>query len=199
MASFRFPSLRRTAAKAGSRRRSRQPQSAGISAKRRFRRLAIDPLEERTLLTVAPVNTTDMLVNNPSHYNSLTALSSLNSSSIANVEETTNQQSIATDDAGDYVIAWVGSNVVLNPATESPWVNPATGSAITDENIYARYFTDEVQNLDLTQAYPGGASELLGTKTPTISLYFGQEVQSCRLRRRRPTSPAGSISPTTAR
>ena len=130
-----------------------------------------------------------MLVNDAAHYNGLTALSSLNSSSITNVQFTPNQQVIATDNAGDSVIAWVGTDNALNPATESPFVNPTTGYGIDDQNIYARYLTNEVQNIDLTKAFPGGASQLLGTKTPTISLYFGQEVQTLSI-----TSSASAIS-----
>ena len=73
MSSFRFSSLRRTVAKTRSRRRSGKPQSASISSQRRFRRLTLDPLEERTLLSVSPVDMTDILVNNPAHYTAAAA------------------------------------------------------------------------------------------------------------------------------
>ncbi len=113
--------------------RKGQRRSDSRSRKRLgLRSLRIDPLEERCLLSVTPVNLTAILVNQI----------------YGASQTTTTAQSIASDDAGDFVVAWTRASDVVDTAG-NPIINPATDSAYQVDNIYARYFTNTVERISL--------------------------------------------------
>ena len=96
------------------------------------RRLVIDQLEERALLSVAAADIQDKMVNQI----------------ISDSLSTTSAHSLAMDDNGDFVVVWTQVDSVLD-ANGDPVINPATNAPMTDSNIYARYFTNEVQRIVL--------------------------------------------------
>ena len=51
-------------------------------------------------------------------------------------------KSVATDNNGDFVVVWQQNDPV-------GVTDPTTGQPMTDANIYARYYTDAVQRIDL--------------------------------------------------
>lgn len=120
--------------------RSRQPL--------KFRSLLIDPLEERHLLSAigddklgfGPL-TTDLRINET--YNSTTTM-------IAG-------QSMATDNDGDFVVVWARQDLMPDENTGA--------LTVSDWNIYARYFTDEVQRITLPTA-------VLDNAQPTVNAKF---------------------------
>ena len=75
--------------------------------------------------------------------------------------------SVGSDDNGDFVVAWAAYDPA-RAADGSSLTDPRTGATLTDANIYARYLTNEVQQLDLSS---------VPTTAQSISLQFGQEVQ----------------------
>ena len=102
------------------------------------RHLALDPLEERQLLSVSAADYTDIRVNQ--------------TVSEAEISMTTyrwdNAQSMAMDDDGDFVVTWARYDEVLDE-NGNYITDPTTGEIIRDANIYARYFTDEVQRISI--------------------------------------------------
>src|SRR3989304_2874006 len=128
----------------------------------RPRRLMLDPLEQRTLLSLTVGNVDDQLVNQTT-----------------GVQFSSQGQSVATDDDGDFVVVWQRNDPVLyhadpnnpapaliNPSTGLPYqeneriIDPRTGGYMVDYNIYASYFTDEVQRVVLPEAiFNGGSSQ----------------------------------------
>ena len=123
------------------------------------RRLLIDPLEERQLLSLSPADWDDTLVNQ-----------TVNES----FQSTIQSESVAADNDGDFVVTWTRYDPVLK-TDGTQEIDPATGLAMSDANIYARYFTDEVQRLTLPE-------EIVTNNSPgqygTFSLtYGGSEIQ----------------------
>lgn len=86
------------------------------------RRLMIDPLEQRQLLSVTAVNVSDVLVNQGTD-----DISMLGSASVAN------------DNNGDFVVVW----------TNQEWAFDTYGNPVSDQNVYARYYTNAVQRVDI--------------------------------------------------
>ncbi|MCG2682221.1 MAG: S1 family peptidase, partial [Planctomycetales bacterium] len=126
---------------------------------RKNRRLRIDQLEERTLLSVSPVNPYDVLVNQ----------------AIITAQTTLPAQSVAVDHDGDFVAVWSRVDPVLD-VNGNPVIDPLTGGAMTDENVYARYFTDEVQRIVLPEGVLDNAPG--NQQYARFSfLYGGNEVQ----------------------
>ena len=149
MSSFRPARLLRLASGFQSLRNRFSSRPSRTITERAFRRLMIDPLEERALLSVSPLNTGDVLVSSPQ-------------GAIGTYQWTNPGRSIATDNNGDQVVAWTVQSDVLD-AAGNPIVNPKdpTGaSLITETNIDARYLTNDMQ-------------ELVTPSTGTISLEFG--------------------------
>ena len=180
MALFRLPRLRpvtSTIEAVRERLTRRGHRSAGQGC---YRRLAIDPLEERVLLSVSPVNVDDRLV----------------SDGPGDVQYTTPGRSLAVDHDGDFVVVWSRSDdlverdpmtgdpildpdgepiPIIDPNTGFPPMDPETGYALTDYNVYARYYTDEVQRVILPQSVLEADP---GDNYVTFSLaYGGPEVQ----------------------
>ena len=97
-----------------------------------FRRLCMDPLEERALLSVSPLDPKSIVVNQVYGVK----------------QETTPGRSVAVADNGDFVVAWTRWDKLVD-ASGNPIIDPLTGVQKVDANIYARYFTDEVQRVTL--------------------------------------------------
>ncbi|MDZ7616183.1 MAG: hypothetical protein U1E05_04215, partial [Patescibacteria group bacterium] len=117
----------------------------------RNRRLTLDPLEERQLLSVSPGHVDDQLV---------AAMSDVSS------QYTLAAQSIGVDHDGNFVITWTRNDPIYN----------SDGDLIaTESNIYARYYTDEVQRITL----PVGALDNANPNTyARFDLtYGGNEIQ----------------------
>ncbi len=138
---------------------------------RKPRRLMIDALEQRMLLSVSPVNVNDMLVNQALITPPLTTTA--NSGSLAPtipwyMDAAANfGRSVAVDNNGDFVVTWQS----VDPVGVN---DPATGKELTDSNIYARYFTNAIQRIDLPAdatsivlQYNGNAVEKLSFSTGT--------------------------------
>ncbi|MBN2021737.1 MAG: trypsin-like serine protease [Pirellulales bacterium] len=146
MSLFRMPALRSIASKVeGLRDRLGLGRPGRGVTERAFRRLLVDPLEQRQLLSLSPADVQQWLVNETLG---------------ANI--TTGAQCIGVDNDGDFVVAWT--------RYDTP----------TDGNIYARYFTDEVQRITL----PAGVltDNLPDTSLAHFSLgYNGNEVQKLTL------------------
>jgi len=99
---------------------------------RNCRFLRIDSLESRCLLSVSPGDLTAVLANQ----------------TFGGSQVTTTAQSISSDDSGDFVVTWTRTANVLD-ANGNPVINPATGIAYQATNVYARYFTQTVEEIDL--------------------------------------------------
>ncbi|MEE8452225.1 MAG: hypothetical protein V3R99_09930, partial [Thermoguttaceae bacterium] len=120
-----------------------------------YRSLQIDPLEERQLLSVTPAHVDDTAVNQTPIRAFFDDLGQPLTGTIA-------AQSLAVDHDGDFVVTWTHYEDVyerdpntgeivfdLQTGLPIPVIDPDTGGPMTDANIYARYFTDEVQRLNL--------------------------------------------------
>ncbi len=149
----------------------------------RQRRLMIDPLEERMLLTLTVGNPTDNLVNAAvlnfigTLQGQTTPTTPQGRNSQANVQlgsqYTDFGQAVAIDHNGDFVVAWTRVDPVIDNHGNLV-IDPTTSSYMTDANIYARYYTDEVQRIVLP------AAVLNGTANQPYSfslLYGGNAVQ----------------------
>lgn len=131
-------------------------KSLGKKRTRKHRRLSLDALEERTLLSVTPVDVLDKLVNQ-------SLLPSSTNGTIAG-------QSIAVDNDGDFVVVWTRYDAIMDPFSGSPMLDPLTGQPLTEANIYARYFTDEVQRITLPSGVLNDANSNQHAK---VSLIYG--------------------------
>ncbi|MCS7239389.1 MAG: hypothetical protein NZ899_14150, partial [Thermoguttaceae bacterium] len=96
------------------------------------RRLSVDPLEQRQLLSLAPADWDQILVNER----------------FAENQQMVAGRAVGVDADGDFVVVWSRIDPVLDSAG-NPVIDPRTGQPMTDSNIYARYFTDEVQRIFL--------------------------------------------------
>ena len=78
------------------------------------------------------------------------------------------------DDDGDFVVTWTRYDPVVDEAGD-PIIDPMTQEIIRDANIYARYFTDDVQRISLPDELAvNNVDDELGTFTLK---YGGNEVQ----------------------
>jgi hypothetical protein len=130
------------------------------------RRLLVDPLEERMLLTLAPGNLNEQLVNQTFGSQS----TGYYSTNVLPTSSTTTQ-AVASDHNGDFVVAWTRYDPLLDPVTglQTTITDPITGlSRNTDANIYARYFTDDVQRITLPSSMLNS-----GAKIPAFSMLYG--------------------------
>ncbi|MGA2796550.1 MAG: hypothetical protein ABSE63_03115, partial [Thermoguttaceae bacterium] len=137
----------------------------------RNRRLMIDPLEERMLLTVTTSILPDQLVNQTPGIQGTGTTSSSGSTVY------TSTQSVATDNNGDFVVAWTRYDQIFDPEA-----NNGLGGYVQDANIYARYYTDEVQRIVL----PVGATKF-------SLVYGGNSVQKISFST---VSPIAGAAPT---
>lgn len=146
MSFFRLPKLFRGRAskEASADRSGLTGRSAKESRRRRVlaspRRLCIDPLEARELLSVSAADTSDVLASQSlSLYDAAFPEATLRAEYPANSQFTDAATALAADDSGDFVITW----------TRNDTVTDIYGNDVSDLNIYARYLTDEVQRVFL--------------------------------------------------
>ena len=125
--------------------RDRLGRSSRLARKhQKQRRLLLDPLEERQLLSVSPADYTDILVNETVSEDQIT-LTSTNQYGTAGWDTA---ESMAMDDDGDFVVTWTRYDPVYDESGQSV-IDPITGEIMRDANVYARYFTDEVQRVTI--------------------------------------------------
>ncbi len=127
----------------------------------RYRSLQLDPLEARRLLSVSPTDMFDVLVSTPP----------------AGAQTTITAQSVATDHDGDFVVVWTRSDEVPLDPLNNPYIDPETGFALTDTNIYAKYLTDEVQRITLPEEVLIDSDNDPTTVARVALTYGGNEVQ----------------------
>lgn len=144
------------------------------------RKLQIDTLEERLMLTVSPASATDVLVNQPT-----TASVILDYPTYITTPVSGNNQATATNNVGDYVTVWQqdepawlrdadGNHLLDDAGNYRPYIDPITKLPVMESNVYGRYFTDEVQRITLPD-------EIVDTKTNESGRftlrYGGNEIQ----------------------
>ena len=110
------------------------------------RSLRFDWLEVRRLLSVTPADLTAVVVNE----------------TYGGTNTTTTAHSVASDNAGDFVVTWASEVNVLD-SSGNPVINPSTGEPYQVSNVYARYFTDTVEQINLPGA---GTTNNNGTSLP---------------------------------
>jgi hypothetical protein len=115
------------------------------SFSRRSRALAIDPLESRCLLSVAPAELSAVIVNQ----------------TFGSAQSTNTAHSVAVDNSGDFVVTWTRSDLYTN----------AAGTTFPVTNVFARYYTDAVQQVNL----PTSLLTTTGTKQPYFSLKYNDQ------------------------
>ncbi|MBN1588420.1 MAG: hypothetical protein JW888_02795, partial [Pirellulales bacterium] len=136
---------------------------------RSFRRLVVDPLEARQLLSVSPMGPNDQLVNQ-------SYVGDLADAYEVWDQDTLSGQSVAVDDDGDFVVTWTRYDLVIDPDTGDYVIDPITGFELVESNVYARYFTDEVQRVALPTEL--GVDNVAGSAYGKFSLTVGgNEVQ----------------------
>ena len=179
MSLFRLPNLRNLFSPWKGLRDRRGRRADRKARQRRPRRLQLDPLEERALLSVSPADIDDTLINQ--------VLSRLDrpQSMARPVAEAITTPTLAGDHDGNFVVVWSRNDGVFqvdaqgNPILDAqgmpvPVIDPATAEPMTDFNVYARYFTDEVQRITL----PSGVLDDVAPGLATMSLtYGGAEIQ----------------------
>ncbi len=57
-------------------------------------------------------------------------------------------KSVATDNNGDFVVTWSQNDGVYD-SNGNVITDPTTGTAMSDDNVYARYFTEAMQRIDI--------------------------------------------------
>lgn len=144
------------------------------SAKKQdYRRLKIDALEERTLLstttgsTLSVVNAEDILVNDQ-------------------WQDIRGDIDVATNEAGDVIVTWAAADRLIDPSNQmgTSYLTDSKGNYIEDLNIYARYLTDEVQQISLPDILKptngltnGGTFELIYAPAEVQRLSFYSTTQ----------------------
>ena len=135
------------------------------------RQLRIDPLEERQMLSLTVADPSDLFVNE--------SLSSSVVDTASTAYSSPPVQSIAVDNDGDMVSVWTRTDPLLHPVTGDPLTDPRTGDVLFDQNVYARYFTDEVQRLTLPEDVLNNTEP---SKVSRFALtYGGAEVQKLEI------------------
>ena len=157
-----------------SRRRAR-PRKRGFD-QHDCRLLRIDALETRCLLSVTPADLSAVIVNQ----------------TFGTTETTSTAQSVASDNAGDFVVAW----------TRDSTVTGSNGTAYQVSNVYARYFTDTVEQVSLpgpgtynnnNQYLSNGIATNIGTGQPTFSMTYNDETID-QISVTAGTAPAGDLN-----
>ena len=164
-----FARRRWVAERVGSRRRNqgrRQPL--------RHRGLRIEQFEERMLLSVAPVNVTDQLINQVATGSQYLgdmvstqdqAAPGTNYNGTGTTVTPVTGQSVATDNKGDFVVVW----------TRYDNTTDSLGNTISDANIYARYYTDAVQRIDLPVGAKSFKLQYNGNEIQKLSISAGTQ------------------------
>jgi hypothetical protein len=141
------------------------------------RRLVLDQLEERTLLSVSPTSATDQLINQGALSLPLAKTSGLYSNSVVATilnDEFSNPyttgvsygtystasamlpgKSVASDNNGDFVVVWSQND----------------GTTIApDDNVYARYYTSAMQRIDLPLSATSFQLQYNGTEIQELTI-----------------------------
>ncbi len=133
------------------------------------RRLMIDPLEQRMLLSVSIGNANDQTVSQTLGSQTTGTAEGIAANRFLFDTGTAGTQAVASDHNGDFVVAWTRYDPLIDPETGQQVRDPLSGSYMTEGNIYARYFTDEVQRITL----PAQMLMNSGTQLPAFSLLYG--------------------------
>src|SRR5271157_2634798 len=96
------------------------------------RSLKFDRLEVRNLLSVTPADLTAVIVNQ----------------TYGATQTTTTAHSVASDNAGDFVVTWARADSLLD-SNGNPILNVTTGLPYQVQDVYARYYTDTVERITL--------------------------------------------------
>ena len=180
MSLFRLPKLQRFASTVGTIRKRFNRKPGKSVSERVNRRLLIDTLEERQLLTVAPYPNVSSAHIVPEQIEQM-----LVNETYAENQYTVAGKALATDNDGDFVVAWTRYD------EQSP------GSGTYEANIYARYFTDEVQRIVLPE---GVIDDAVASQYATFSLDYngneqdGNEQQKLTVKA---TNVPSTVAPTT--
>ena len=131
------------------------------------RKLCIDHLEERQMLSLTVATTDNLLVN-------------------SSWQDIRGDVAVDSNEAGDVVVAWTAADRLANPdydpndPTSSPYLTDSNGNYVEDLNIYGRYLTDEVQIITIPEECVPGTTLGDGTKVQTGSfelIYNAHETQ----------------------
>ena len=106
------------------------------------RRLVMDQLEERTLLSVVPTGVTDQLINQSAMTNPAITPTVFNSATTTDAMLA--GKSVASDNNGDFVAVWSQNDGVYD-ANGNVVIDQNTKQAMTDDNVYASYYTQAMQ------------------------------------------------------
>ena len=119
----------------------------GETSSRAHRDTVMEPLEQRHLMALVSVHDRPLLaVANPT-------------SDLTSVIRSRPDASIAADNRGDFVVVWTEVESITDPTTGVITPDPITGR-LYESNVYARYFTDEVQRLVVPATSVGGSIQL---------------------------------------
>lgn len=174
MSIFRMPTLDNISTRFG-RIRERLGSGSRLDSKhQKIRHLALDPLEERQLLSVTPADYDDIRVNQTVSEDQL-AFVGINQYGTSGWDTA---QSMAMDDDGDFVVTWTRYDQVAD-AQGQPVLDPVTGEIMRDANIYARYFTDDVQRITFPEELT--VNNVDGEYGQFSIKYGGNEVQKLNI------------------
>ncbi|MEN6407451.1 MAG: leishmanolysin-related zinc metalloendopeptidase [Thermoguttaceae bacterium] len=138
---------------------------------RKPRRLVVDPLEARQLLSITAGGASDVLINQTA-INSLYVQEAQDQLTGAN-SAALSGKSVAIDNNGDFVVVWSRNDGVYQYDASGKVVgvekDPATGVAMTDYNVYARYFTSAVQRVTLADGTSSFSLQYSGTAVQQIT------------------------------
>ena len=147
---------------------NRMAKKSNSSARaQKTRKLAIDQLEERQLLSLTVATTENLLVN-PSW------------------QDIRGDVAVDSNKSGDVVVAWTAADRLANPdydesdENSSVYLRDESGNYVEDLNVYARYLTDEVQIITIPDECVPGAKLSDGTTVQSGSfqlLYNAYETQ----------------------
>jgi hypothetical protein len=136
--------------------------------RRNGRSLRIDTLESRCLLSVTPSDLSAVIVNQ----------------TYGAAQTTNTAHSVTTDNNSDFVVTWTRTNSYTD----------ANGTTFPVTDVYARYYTDTVQQVNL----PSSLTTVTGAIQPTFSLrYNDQTIQQISVTAAA-SAPSGDPNPPAA-
>ncbi|MGI6402214.1 MAG: hypothetical protein ACOX0A_08925 [Thermoguttaceae bacterium] len=142
-------------------------KDSGRSHAQKMKKLFIDQLEERQMLSLTVATPGNLLVN-------------------TSWQDIRGDVAVDSNEAGDVVVAWTAADRLANPdydasdPNSSMYLTDAQGNYIEDLNVYARYLTDEVQIITIPEEIVPGATLDGGGKTQSGSfelIYNAHETQ----------------------
>ena len=111
----------------------------------KMKKLFVDQLEERQMLSLTVATTENLLVN-------------------TSWQDIRGDVAVDSNNAGDVVVAWTAADRLNNPdydstdPTSNMYLVDANGAYVEDLNVYARYLTDEVQIITIPEELVPGAT-----------------------------------------